>query len=1060
MALVLRSRGHAVTVEMALRPELMISAAELAQPDLIICPFLTKRVPSEVYTRWLTLIVHPGAPGDAGPSAIDYALFGDLGNEADAGKALAALDESHSTAGAQPTFRSHWAVTVLQAIETLDAGPIWAWDQFELDAEAQSMSKSDLYRGPVTRAAVRAVLAAVDRIVAAGGGATPFSTTLPAPAEAALGCVSQGLGFQGGATHERPLLKASSRDFVPLTSREGAQLLNADVVVQRINSSDSQPGVLTSLFGSPLFVYGATVQRDPIPARMQQAAAESRPGKILATRESSVLVNVGAEFPIWLSHVRRPKAKTDKFLHAKLPAVQGLLDVPGLAEKLGLDQVDEWSATQGDDVDAAQPWKHRPGTYQQVWIDMEGYEGKASPARVAYVHFDFYNGATATDQCSVLVSALEWALVQPGLTAVVLLGGAGYFSNGIALNVIEGSSDPAAESWANINRIDDVVQKILAPAGILTVAAIRGNVAAGGLALATAADVVLCTRSAVLNPHYRGLGLYGSEYHTYSWYERCGSDKAREFCRTMLPMSAEEAKDIGLVDHVIGNGSEGQRETLEQVKAAVRQLVTARADEVESDASGLLRAGAPWTKSTASTLPSLRKEAEHSTLVQSILAAKEAYLTRLFSATARRTADGTIVSFTEGFAAYRRAELDNMRLDFFHPVRSQRYHSRRVAFVRKLVPSNTPARFALHRRFGSDWANVTDAERRVPLEVDQEELDAFDSLGEVANDVAVVRMPATTVKEETASASPATAMVHSDSFMSTATTQTVLSDVSATANSHVSTAASSLLSFDDALKEGQNGDKSEFATPMAAPLSGGSYDDMPTPLLLSSASREQSVDLVASINLASASKTLPPVAPAAAPSPSPSPSPSSSRHRRRSLSVATFGLAWSWKKGSGSFSSEERPPPIPVPAPGPGSDSTVNNAAGINSGKKRFLSIGRKSKLSSTSDLVEAASQRGSVSTDRATGAGAVNSNSQDPFRALTSPKPPRRQAQVQTGTPIHKKTLESVSEGQQQQQHRQQPAPTETLWSCYYAEDGSRCAPAPAPAPAPASVSTAAAAN
>lgn len=27
--------------------------------DLIICPFLTKRVPQSVYTRWLTLIVHP-----------------------------------------------------------------------------------------------------------------------------------------------------------------------------------------------------------------------------------------------------------------------------------------------------------------------------------------------------------------------------------------------------------------------------------------------------------------------------------------------------------------------------------------------------------------------------------------------------------------------------------------------------------------------------------------------------------------------------------------------------------------------------------------------------------------------------------------------------------------------------------------------------------------------------------------------------------------------------------------------------------------------------------------
>lgn len=59
LALRLTDLGHAVTVELALSPELMISAAELAQPDVIICPFLTKRVPKEVYTKWMTLIVHP-----------------------------------------------------------------------------------------------------------------------------------------------------------------------------------------------------------------------------------------------------------------------------------------------------------------------------------------------------------------------------------------------------------------------------------------------------------------------------------------------------------------------------------------------------------------------------------------------------------------------------------------------------------------------------------------------------------------------------------------------------------------------------------------------------------------------------------------------------------------------------------------------------------------------------------------------------------------------------------------------------------------------------------------
>ncbi len=88
---------------------------------------------------------------------------------------------------------------------------------------------------------------------------------------------------------------------------------------------------------------------------------------------------------------------------------------------------------------------------------------------------------------------------SPGSQSCCQLGGPGYFSNGIALNDIEGSSDPSAEGWANINAIDDCVQALLAPQGIVTFAAMRGNAAAGGLAMATAADFVICAESAVLN---------------------------------------------------------------------------------------------------------------------------------------------------------------------------------------------------------------------------------------------------------------------------------------------------------------------------------------------------------------------------------------------------------------------------------------------------------------------------------------------------------------------------------------------------------------------------------
>ena len=110
---------------------------------------------------------------------------------------------------------------------------------------------------------------------------------------------------------------------------------------------------------------------------------------------------------------------------------------------------------------------------------------------------------------------------------VIVLGGPrDVFSNGIHLNVIEAADDPAAESWRNINAIDDLVEAILTTTGQLTVAALAGNAAAGGLMLALAADEVWCRSGAVLNPHYRLMGLHGSEYWTYTLPRRVGEEQA------------------------------------------------------------------------------------------------------------------------------------------------------------------------------------------------------------------------------------------------------------------------------------------------------------------------------------------------------------------------------------------------------------------------------------------------------------------------------------------------------------------------------------------------------
>lgn len=105
------------------------------------------------------------------------------------------------------------------------------------------------------------------------------------------------------------------------------------------------------------------------------------------------------------------------------------------------------------------------------------------------------------------------------------------------------------ESWANINAMDDLVDEILHTSQIV-VSALAGNAGAGGVALALAADEVWARKGVVLNQHYKGMELFGSEYWTYLFPKRVGEREALQLTETCLPISARRAKAVGLIDEV------------------------------------------------------------------------------------------------------------------------------------------------------------------------------------------------------------------------------------------------------------------------------------------------------------------------------------------------------------------------------------------------------------------------------------------------------------------------------------------------------------------------------
>jgi len=187
------------------------------------------------------------------------------------------------------------------------------------------------------------------------------------------------------------------------------------------------------------------------------------------------------------------------------------------------------------------------------------------------------------------------------------------------------------------------------------VAALAGNAAAGGLMLALAADQVWCRGGAVLNPHYRLMGLHGSEYWTYTLPRRVGAREAARLTEGCLPVSSASALHSGLVDRVIAADPAGYRAQV----AILAERLTRSPDYAAR------------------------------------LAAKER---RLAGASGQRT-----------LAGHRNAELAVMRRDFSEPP----YAELRRAFVYKDKPTCTPPHLARHRIAALPSVPAPSQERRV-----------------------------------------------------------------------------------------------------------------------------------------------------------------------------------------------------------------------------------------------------------------------------------------------------------------------------------------------------------
>jgi len=478
----LRTLGHTVSVELDIADSVTQEAVDLFQPDVVLAPFLKRRIPQSIWQRVVCLVVHPGIPGDRGPSALDWALMrGD----------------------------KQWGVTVLQAVQDMDAGEVWAWQPFVVRPNA---TKSSLYRREVTDAAVQAVLRALQRFVP---GSLQPDPNQPDHAKA--------VGIWN------PLMPQATRHIDWTTD-------NTAIVLQKIAAADGSPGVLDALFEQPCRLYDA----HPASLALVAQFASAAPGTLLARRGPALLRRT-VDGAVWIGHVRLealPNQPPATDLMLKLPAVHVFVaqTAPILEASVGL---------MHDDTE---------------WDELRYREFGPESARVGWLDFEFHNGAMSERQCLRLRDALRWVRTRP-TQVLVLAGGQDFFSNGIHLHAVEAAQrvagDSAADaSWRNINAMNDATLELLTLTDRITVAALHGNAGAGGCFLALAADLVWAHAGVVLNPHYKNMGnLYGSEYWTYSLPRRVGEVASRAIMQQRLPLTAPEAVQQGLLDACFATGA-------------------------------------------------------------------------------------------------------------------------------------------------------------------------------------------------------------------------------------------------------------------------------------------------------------------------------------------------------------------------------------------------------------------------------------------------------------------------------------------------------------------------
>lgn len=506
LAAELRAGGHEISIEFDIADSVAEEAVALFGPDLVIAPYLRRAIPESIWKQHVCLVVHPGIVGDRGPSALDWALQEGTGE---------------------------WGVTVLQAEAEMDAGPVWATENFPLRAA----KKSSIYRNEVTQAAVVAVLAAVDAYVA-GGKPTPLAQ------------------WQGARGVLRPLMKQAER-AIDWQSDDTA------TVLRKINAADGFPGVADSLFGIPCHLF------DAWPEASLAGSEDLTAGAVIGRRETALLRRT-RDGAVWIGHAKREG-------EIKLPATLAFA-----AESAGLPE-----------LPLAGWWRVDHATWQDIaweesgdvgFLHFEFYNGAMSTSQCRRLRDALIWAKSRPVKVIVLAGGADFWSNGIHLNVIEAAGSGDGSPADESWDNINAMDDLALELIETGGQITIAALAGNAGAG--------GCFLARAADLLWAREGVMLNPH-----YKNMGNLFGSEYWTYLLPQRVGDEGARAIMRNRQPLTAAGAVDCGFADACLAGDPSAfridvARRALELVQAPdfARRLVAKRERRARDEAAKPLAA--------------------------------------------------------------------------------------------------------------------------------------------------------------------------------------------------------------------------------------------------------------------------------------------------------------------------------------------------------------------------------------------------------------------------------------------------------------------------------------